>query len=79
MVINGSTVTNHRSGTKTNNFGFPMRLSCSTIETPASISDEIGAAEVVGKVERGYTLIKSMRERLDETKGKIEKLRAQFE
>ena len=34
--------------------------------------------EMVTKVERGYTLIKSMRERLDQTKEKIEKMRAEY-
>jgi exodeoxyribonuclease VII small subunit len=34
--------------------------------------------DMVEKVERGYTLIKSMRERLDQTKEKIEKLRAEY-
>jgi exodeoxyribonuclease VII small subunit len=39
-------------------------------------SPDLDLDAMVSKVERGYTLIKSMRERLDETKGKIEKLRA---
>ena len=34
--------------------------------------------DMVKKVERGYTLIKSMRERLDQTKEKIENLRAEY-
>jgi exodeoxyribonuclease VII small subunit len=34
--------------------------------------------EMVANVERGYHLIKQMRTRLDETKGKIEKLRAEY-
>ncbi len=33
---------------------------------------------MVEKVERGYTLIKAMRERLDQTKEKIEHLRAEY-
>lgn len=35
--------------------------------------------EVVTRVERGYKLIKVMRERLDATKAKVEKLRTDFE
>ncbi|MCX6127133.1 MAG: exodeoxyribonuclease VII small subunit, partial [Proteobacteria bacterium] len=35
--------------------------------------------EVVGKVEQGYNLIKVMRERLDATKAKVERLRTDFE
>lgn len=34
---------------------------------------------LVEKIESGYGLIKKMRARLDETKGKVEKLRADFE
>ncbi len=34
---------------------------------------------MVKKVERGYTLIGSMRERLDDVKGKIEKLHTDYE
>jgi exodeoxyribonuclease VII small subunit len=34
--------------------------------------------DMVKNVERGYTLIKSMRERLDATKEKIENLRAEY-
>jgi exodeoxyribonuclease VII small subunit len=42
-------------------------------------SADLDLDEMVGKIERGYTLIKSMRERLDETKERIEKLRVGFE
>lgn len=35
--------------------------------------------EVVTRVERGYKLIKQMRERLDTTKAKVERLRTEFE
>lgn len=35
--------------------------------------------EVVTKVEHGYKLIATMRERLDQTKAKVEKLRVDFE
>jgi exodeoxyribonuclease VII small subunit len=35
--------------------------------------------EVVEKVEKGYVLIKTMRERLEQTKSKVEKLRSNFE
>lgn len=35
--------------------------------------------EVVSRVERGYKLIKQMRERLDNTKSKVERLRTEFE
>lgn len=34
---------------------------------------------MVGRIEKGYGLIKAMRERLDQTKEKIEKLRLDFE
>ena len=34
---------------------------------------------LVSKIETGYDLIKKMRSRLDETKSKVEKLRADFE
>jgi exodeoxyribonuclease VII small subunit len=34
---------------------------------------------LVQKIETGYDLIKKMRSRLDETKSKVEKLRADFE
>lgn len=34
---------------------------------------------LVEKIESGYSLIKKMRGRLDETKNKVEKLRADFE
>lgn len=35
--------------------------------------------EVVSRVERGYKLIKTMRQRLDTTKARVEKLRTEFE
>lgn len=35
--------------------------------------------EVVSRVERGYKLIKQMRERLDNTKSRVERLRTEFE
>ncbi len=34
---------------------------------------------MVGKIERGYTLIKAMRARLEQTKDKVEQLRLDFE
>lgn len=42
-------------------------------------SPELDLDEMVGKIEQGYGLIKSMRTRLDQTKEKIEKLRMDFE
>lgn len=42
-------------------------------------SSELDLDAMVGKVERGYGLIKSMRERLDSTKLKIDQLRTEFE
>ena len=42
-------------------------------------SPDLDLDDMVGKVERGYTLIKAMRTRLEETKGKIEHLRQEFE
>ena len=42
-------------------------------------SSEIDLDDMVGKVEEGYQLIRTMRQRLQETKGKIEKLRVEFE
>jgi exodeoxyribonuclease VII small subunit len=35
--------------------------------------------EMVQKIERGYSLIKSMRDRLETTKSRIEKLRVEFD
>ena len=35
--------------------------------------------EIVSKIEHGYKLIATMRERLDATKAKVEKLRVDFE
>jgi len=35
--------------------------------------------EVVGKIEHGYELIGTMRQRLDQTRAKVEKLRVDFE
>lgn len=35
--------------------------------------------EIVGKIEHGYELIATMRQRLDQTKAKVEKLRVDFE
>jgi len=35
--------------------------------------------EIVGKIEHGYQLISIMRERLDQTRSKVEKLRVDFE
>jgi exodeoxyribonuclease VII small subunit len=35
--------------------------------------------DMVAKIEQGYSLIKTMRSRLDETKERIEKLRLVFE
>jgi exodeoxyribonuclease VII small subunit len=35
--------------------------------------------EIVGKIEHGYKLIATMRERLDSTKTRVEKLRVDFE
>lgn len=35
--------------------------------------------EIVSKIEHGYKLISTMRERLDTTKAKVEKLRVDFE
>ena len=35
--------------------------------------------EIVGKIEHGYKIIATMRERLDATKAKVEKLRVDFE
>ena len=54
------------------------------LEETEAIVREIGVGKMdldlmVEKIERGYTLIKGMRHRLDETKTKIEKLRAAHE
>jgi exodeoxyribonuclease VII small subunit len=35
--------------------------------------------DVVGKIEHGYELIATMRQRLDQTRAKVEKLRVDFE
>lgn len=39
--------------------------------------DDCDLDAMVTKVERGYTLIKAMRDRLDDAKGRIEKLQTQ--
>lgn len=49
-----------------------------TIITDIS-SPQLDLDLLVEKIESGYGLIKKMRARLDETKGKVEKLRADFE
>lgn len=54
------------------------------LEDVESIIIEISSPQVdldllVKKIESGYDLIKKMRGRLDETKEKVEKLRADFE
>lgn len=54
------------------------------LEKVESLLTEVSASDVdldamVGKVEEGYRVIRHMRERLLETKGKIEKLRLEFE
>ncbi len=54
------------------------------LEKVESLLTEVSASDVdldamVGKVEEGYRVIRQMRERLLETKGKIEKLRLEFE
>jgi exodeoxyribonuclease VII small subunit len=49
-----------------------------TIITDIS-SPQLDLDLLVEKIESGYGLIKKMRSRLDETKGKVEKLRADFE
>ena len=41
-------------------------------------SPEMDLDDMVGKVERGYALIKTMRERLDATREKIDKLQQQY-
>ena len=44
------------------------------------VSDEkVDLDQLVTKIEKGYTLIKQMRGRLDETKKKLEQLRQDFE
>jgi exodeoxyribonuclease VII small subunit len=40
--------------------------------------NEVGLDELVKKVERGYTLIRSMQERLDQAKMQVEELKGQF-
>jgi exodeoxyribonuclease VII small subunit len=42
-------------------------------------SPDLDLDELVRKIERGYGLIKDMRGRLAETKGRIEELRLEFE
>lgn len=42
-------------------------------------SSDLDLDQMVEKVERGYSLIKTMRARLEETKDKIEKLRLDFD
>lgn len=42
-------------------------------------SPDLDLDDMVAKIERGYGLIKTMRQRLDQTKEKIEKLRIDFE
>ena len=42
-------------------------------------SDNVDLDQLVAKVEKGYQLIGKMRERLDQTKGKVDELRASFE
>jgi len=54
------------------------------LEEAETIVREIGVGKMdldlmVEKIERGYILIKNMRQRLDDTKTKIEKLRAAHE
>ena len=41
-------------------------------------SPDLDLDQLVAKVERGYTLIKTMRTRLDQTKGRVEQLRDEF-
>jgi len=41
-------------------------------------SNPMDLDEMVKNVEKGYSLIKTMRERLDTTKDKIEKLRVEY-
>ncbi len=41
-------------------------------------SGNLDLDEMVAKVEKGYGLIKTMRERLQDVKGKIEKLHADY-
>ena len=42
-------------------------------------SQQLDLDDMVSEIERGYALIKKMRERLDQTKMTVEKLRVQFE
>ena len=54
------------------------------LEKVESLLTEVSASDVdldamVGKVEEGYRVIRQMRERLLDTKCKIEKLRVEFE
>ena len=54
------------------------------LEEVEAICREVGSAdldldEMVGKIEKGYGLIKAMRGRLEETKTKVEALRLTFE
>ena len=45
----------------------------------ASIEDgEVDLDQLVTKIERGYTLIESMKERLDSTETRIEEISAKF-
>lgn len=54
------------------------------LEEVEKLLGELGSQNVdldamVKKVERGYDLISSMRDRLDDVKGKIEKLHSDYE
>ena len=54
------------------------------LEEVESICREVGSPDLdldamVGKIEKGYGLIKAMRGRLEETKSKVEALRLTFE
>ncbi len=56
----------------------------SMLQEVEQIVDKVGDQSLdldamVSEVEKGYQLIKKMRSRLDETKGKIEKLRLEYD
>lgn len=55
-----------------------MLTEVESIVRDVSASD-LDLDDLVAKIEKGYGLIKAMRSRLDETKGRIEKLRMDFE
>jgi exodeoxyribonuclease VII small subunit len=54
------------------------------LENVETIVREVGAPEIdldvmVDKIESGYDLIKKMRQKLDNTKSKVDELREQFD